>query len=75
MLELVPAMGDFVANGAPLVRIHGDGGTRLDREKIQQMVWLGGERSHTDDLAYGVRKLVDIADVVWLSRSRIRLPR
>jgi uncharacterized membrane protein len=61
-LELVPAMGDFVADGAPLVRIHGDGGPRLDRKKIGQLVWLGGERSHADDPAYGVRKLVDIAE-------------
>lgn len=61
-LELVPGMGDFVAGGAPLVRIHGDGGSRLDRKKIRQLVWLGGERSHADDPAYGFRKLVDIAE-------------
>lgn len=61
-LELVPAMGDYVASGAPLVRIHGDGGSRLDRQKIKQMVWLGDERSHTDDPVYGVRKLVDVAE-------------
>jgi uncharacterized membrane protein len=61
-LELIPAMGDFVGHGAPLMRIHGDGGARLDRKKIKQLVWLGGERSHTDDPAYGVRKLVDIAE-------------
>jgi uncharacterized membrane protein len=61
-LELVPAMGDFVATGAPLVRVHGEGGSRLDHEKIKQLVWLGGERSHTDDPAYGLRKLVDIAE-------------
>jgi len=61
-LELVPGMGDFVAGGAPLVRIHGDGGSRLDRRKIRRLVWLGGERSHDDDPAYGFRKLVDIAE-------------
>jgi uncharacterized membrane protein len=61
-LELVPAMGDFVASGAPLVRIHSDGGSRLDRNRVKQLVWLGGERSHTDDPSYGVRKLVDIAE-------------
>jgi len=60
-LELVPAMGDFVAYEAPLVRIKGDGAAQLDREKVKQLVWLGGERSHTDDPAYGIRKLVDIA--------------
>ena len=61
-LELVPAMGDFVGHGAPLVKVQGDDGSHLDRSKIQQLVWLGGERSHTDDPAYGVRKLVDIAE-------------
>ena len=61
-LELVPAMGDFVGHGAPLVKVQGDDGSQLDRSKIQQLVWLGGERSHTDDPAYGVRKLVDIAE-------------
>jgi uncharacterized membrane protein len=61
-LELIPAMGDFVASGAPLMRVHGAGGPRLDRKKIRQLVWLGGERSHTDDPTYGFRKLVDIAE-------------
>jgi uncharacterized membrane protein len=60
-LELVPAMGDFVASGAPLVRVKGGADSRLDHETIKQSVWLGGERSHVDDPAYGVRKLVDIA--------------
>jgi uncharacterized membrane protein len=59
--ELVPAMGDFVAYGAPLVRIKGDGESAVDRNKVRQLVWLGGERSHADDPAYGIRKLVDIA--------------
>jgi uncharacterized membrane protein len=61
-LELIPAMGDFVANGAPLVRIKGGTDSGLDREKIGQLIWLGGERSHADDPAYGFRKLVDIAE-------------
>ena len=60
-LELIPAMGDFVAYGAPLVRIKGEDTSRLDREKVKQLVWLGGERDHRDDPAYGVRKIVDIA--------------
>jgi uncharacterized membrane protein len=61
-LELVPAMGDFIASGAPLLRIRGEGGSRLDRRKLEKLVWLGGERSHTDDPAYGFRKIVDIAE-------------
>jgi uncharacterized membrane protein len=62
VLELVPAMGEFVVCGAPLVRIRGNGGSRLNRKKIKQMIWLDDERSHVDDAAYGFRKLVDIAE-------------
>ena len=57
-LELVPAMGDFVPRGAPLLRadrpLH-------DRERLLRLVRLEDERSHPDDPAYGVRKLVDVA--------------
>jgi uncharacterized membrane protein len=59
-LELVPMMGDFVARGAPLVRVQGDG-ERLDRERVQQLIAFDNERTHRDDPAYGFRKLVDVA--------------
>ncbi|MFL6035181.1 MAG: DUF2254 domain-containing protein [Gaiellaceae bacterium] len=59
-LELVPMMGDFVIRGAPLVRVQGDG-ARLDRERVRQLIALDSERTHTDDPAYGFRKLVDVA--------------
>jgi uncharacterized membrane protein len=59
-LELVPMMGDFVIRGAPLVRVQGDG-ARLDRERVQQLIALDSERTHSDDPAYGFRKLVDVA--------------
>jgi uncharacterized membrane protein len=56
-LELVPAMGGFVARGAPLLRVHG----RLDRPaRAVSCVFIEGERTHEDDPAYGLRKLVDI---------------
>src|SRR4051812_7308442 len=51
-LELVPMMGDFVARGAPLVRVQGDGG-RLDRDRVRQLIALDSERTHADDPAYG----------------------
>src|SRR4051794_9006158 len=59
-LELVPMMGDFVTRGAPLVRVQGDG-ARIDRERVRQLIALDNERTHSDDPAYGFRKLVDVA--------------
>ncbi|MGY1814410.1 DUF2254 domain-containing protein [Blastococcus sp. SYSU D00820] len=71
VLELVPVVGDFVVGGAPLFRVHpgtpstaspdGDAAGRLLSAELTRHVLLGGERGHTDDLAYGFRKLVDIA--------------
>ena len=60
VLELLPAMGDFVPGGAPLFRVHGDP-SALDRAAVARMVVLGSERPHADDAAYGFRKLVDVA--------------
>jgi uncharacterized membrane protein len=51
-------MGDAVVTGAPLIRVEG----RLDRpDEALACIVLEPERSHGDDPAYGVRKLVDIA--------------
>jgi uncharacterized membrane protein len=72
VLELVPVVGDFVVGGAQLFRVHpgarpttiGDSrpAERLDPDHLARLVLLGPERVHTEDLAYGVRKLVDIAE-------------
>ena len=71
VLELVPVVGDFVVGGAPLLRVHpgtrslasadGDPAHRLRATDVTRHVLLGAERVHTEDLAYGFRKLVDIA--------------
>jgi uncharacterized membrane protein len=71
VLELVPVMGDFVVGGAPLLRVHpatgsaadedGGGAHRLEAADVTRHILLGPERVHTEDLAYGFRKLVDIA--------------
>ena len=60
VLELVPAMGDFVPAGAPLFHVHGDP-VGLDAPAVAKLVGLGAERTHADDAAYGFRKLVDVA--------------
>jgi uncharacterized membrane protein len=58
-IELVPMMGDFVPTGAPLARMH-DG--VVPEEAVLANVRLGDERTHENDPAYGIRKLVDIAE-------------
>ena len=71
VLELVPVLGDFVVGGAPLFRVHpgtgpeasadGNPAGRLRTTEVTRHVLLAAERVHTEDLAYGFRKLVDIA--------------
>jgi uncharacterized membrane protein len=59
-LELLAAIGEFVAAGAPLIRVHGDP-RRLGRDVTDGVV-LGLERTLEQDVAYGFRMLVDIAE-------------
>ncbi|MES4891038.1 DUF2254 domain-containing protein [Streptomyces sp. NPDC096012] len=61
VLEAVPMMGDFVHGDGPLFRVRGDIG-RLDQAALRRAVDLGDERTHEDDCAYGIRKLVDITE-------------
>jgi len=60
-LELLWAVGDFVPAGAPLVRIVGepDG---LSQKAVVNSLALGPERTMNQDIAYGIRMLVDIAE-------------
>lgn len=60
VLQLVPAMGDFVPAGAPLFRVEGDP-VALDAGAVAKLVLVRSERTHADDPAYGFRKLVDVA--------------
>jgi uncharacterized membrane protein len=58
-LDVLPAIGDFVPAGAPLVRIEGQ--PRLDiASDVLRRISLDTERSFNQDLAYGPRLLVDI---------------
>ncbi len=61
VLELVPALGEFVPAEAPLFRVHGepDG---LDEERLQTSLIFQLEPTLEEDVAYGVRLLVDIAE-------------
>ena len=60
-LELVPVMGDSVTTDAPLVRIADGSLDASQRTEVLQCIVIEPERSHDDDPAYGIRKLVDIS--------------
>lgn len=60
-LELLWPVGDFVPAGAPLLRVVGDP-SRLDHRAVVSCVALGPERTLNQDVAYGLRMLVDIAE-------------
>lgn len=54
------ALGEFVPQGAPLVEVHGAG--RPDEATLRSHVHLGKERSLDEDVGFGLRQLVDIAE-------------
>jgi uncharacterized membrane protein len=61
VLQLVPPIGEFVPAGGPLFKVHGDP-TALDHEAALGGLVLGLERTLDQDVAYGMRMLVDIAE-------------
>ncbi|HYI74302.1 MAG TPA: DUF2254 domain-containing protein [Gaiellaceae bacterium] len=61
VLELVPALGEFVPAGAPLFRVHGDA-RDLDEGRLHSALMLSLEPTLDEDVAYGFRLLVDIAE-------------
>jgi len=58
LIELVPQVGDFVAQGDPLFRLYG--GDVGDRD-LQQAIAIGPERTLEQDPAFAFRIIVDIA--------------
>jgi uncharacterized membrane protein len=61
VLELVPAMGDFVPRDGPLFRVRGSLPEPF-RGAAALSVILDRERSHEFEPAFGLRKLVDVAE-------------
>jgi uncharacterized membrane protein len=61
VLELVPSIGEFVPAGAPLFRVSGEA-ERLDQAAVFGALILKPERTLDEDVAYGIRLLVDIAE-------------
>jgi uncharacterized membrane protein len=60
-LQLVHAVGDFVPEGAPLLRWEGDG-EHLDIVAIRRAIAIGPERTMDQDGAFGLQILVDIVE-------------
>jgi uncharacterized membrane protein len=56
-LEMLHAIGTFVATGEPLFAIEGD----VDRDDVLRAIAVGSERTMDRDGAYGIQTLVDIA--------------
>ncbi len=60
-LELLWAVGDYVPAGSALVRVVG-ARDRVSAKAVTGCVALGPERTMNQDVAYGIRMLVDIAE-------------
>lgn len=61
LVEVVPVPGDFVAPGMPLLRVWG----RIDdaaRSSLLRSVRQGKDRAVDQDIAFGIRQLVDVAE-------------
>jgi uncharacterized membrane protein len=61
VLHVVPALGSFVPAGAPLIRIDGDPSS-VDGNAAAAALELSLERTLEQDVAYGFRMLVDMAE-------------
>jgi len=59
-VELVPRIGDLVAGGADLFRLHGEG-EPVDDGWLQGAVAIGDERTMRQDPAFAFRLLADIS--------------
>ncbi|MDP9443909.1 MAG: DUF2254 domain-containing protein [Actinomycetota bacterium] len=61
VLRLLVRVGDFVPAGAPLVAVHGAVG-RVAPARVRSALRLGRDRTMQQDVAFGLRQLVDIAE-------------
>jgi uncharacterized membrane protein len=60
IIEMVPAVGDFIAEGDPLFHIY-EGGTMIPEETFRNSVAIGAERTMEQDPMFAFRIIVDIA--------------
>ncbi|CAM3595720.1 DUF2254 domain-containing protein [Nocardioides marinus] len=59
-VEVLVPLGDFVVEGSPLLAVHGR--PAQDPESLLCRVSLVADRSMEQDVGYGVRRLVDVAE-------------
>ncbi|MDQ3424247.1 MAG: DUF2254 domain-containing protein [Actinomycetota bacterium] len=67
VVELIPAVGTFVPEGAPLFHVRRDGGRPapdLDEKAVLSTVTFDIEPSMEQDVSYGFRQLTDVAERV-----------
>lgn len=57
---MLRAVGEFVPAGAPLLQVYGQ--DVPDPDRLRAAVQLGSERSLDEDVGFGLRQLVDIAE-------------
>jgi uncharacterized membrane protein len=60
VVEVVPLVGDFLATGDPIFRLHG-GARGVDDGKLAAQVALGAERTIEQDATFAFRVIVDVA--------------
>jgi uncharacterized membrane protein len=60
LIEMVPEVGDFIANGDPLFHIY-EGRTELSDDNLRDMVAVDHERTLEQDPLFAFRIIVDIA--------------
>jgi uncharacterized membrane protein len=61
VIELIPQVGDFLATGEGLFRLHAGREASFNEDSLRNCVALGIERTLEQDPAFGFRILVDIA--------------
>jgi uncharacterized membrane protein len=62
VLHVLPAVGEFVPAGSPVVRLEGGSPNDVDHQSVVEAMRWGLERTLDEDLAYGFRMLVDMAE-------------
>ena len=58
LIEVVPQVGDFVAEGDPLFRLYGGD---VDDRALQESIAIGPERTMEQDPTFALRIIVDVA--------------
>jgi uncharacterized membrane protein len=60
VVAMVPAVGDFIPTGGRLFEVYGE--TEPDAERLSATVEVDAERSIMQDVPFGMRLLIDIAE-------------